>query len=314
MKNLIVVFLLLLLLQLSAAAQHIILPVTSSIPSSEAKEKQGLIATHLSAAAAEASGNESPPSNDNSQTAKPGNSVNPAKQFFRDLIDDQKEIWTSPFRIKSGDNRWLIPFAAVTATLIASDRRASRKLTRGEDPLEASSAISRAGSGYATFGAAAAFYAVGKFTHNERAKETGRLGFKALINSSVVVTVLKAATGRQRPNTASGDGRFFSRGNSFPSGHSISIWSLASVVAEEYRDKPLVRVISYGVATATSLSRFTGRNHFPSDVLVGSTLGYLIGRYTVKRYGTPQGNQKIVILPYFGQAKKTFGITTSLSF
>jgi hypothetical protein len=46
----------------------------------------------------------------------------------------------------------------------------------------------------------------------------------------------------------------------------------------------LVRVGVYGVATAISLSRYTGRNHFLSDVLVGSAMGYGIGRYVYHKH------------------------------
>ena len=35
------------------------------------------------------------------------------------------------------------------------------------------------------------------------------------------------------------------------------------------------------------IARFTGRNHFLSDVLVGSALGYGIGRYVYKTYHNP---------------------------
>ena len=43
-------------------------------------------------------------------------------------------------------------------------------------------------------------------------------------------------------------------------------------------DKPLVVFGSYGLATAISLSRVGGLKHFPSDVLIGATIGELIGR------------------------------------
>src|SRR5205807_8921595 len=72
---------------------------------------------------------------------------------------------------------------------------------------------------------------------------------------------------------------FFERGSSFPSGHSIEAWSLATVIANEYHDRPLVQICAHGIASAVSLARFTGRKHYLSDVLVGSAMGYVIGRY-----------------------------------
>src|SRR6185295_7518686 len=104
------------------------------------------------------------------------------------------------------------------------------------------------GSGYVTFGAAGSMFALGALTHNERLKATGTLGLEALIDSAIVGGAMKAIAGRQRPSQ--GDGDFWKGGNSFPSGHTITVWALATVVAEQYHDKPLVQIAAYGVATA----------------------------------------------------------------
>ncbi|MGH9931960.1 MAG: phosphatase PAP2 family protein [Pyrinomonadaceae bacterium] len=57
------------------------------------------------------------------------------------------------------------------------------------------------------------------------------------------------------------------------------------MIAREYgHHRPLVQVGAYGLATAVSLSRYTGRNHFLSDVLVGSAMGYGIGRYVYHKH------------------------------
>ena len=39
----------------------------------------------------------------------------------------------------------------------------------------------------------------------------------------------------------------------------------------------------YRLAPADATTRVTGGQHFPSDVFVGSTLGYLVGRYVVNK-------------------------------
>ncbi len=139
--------------------------------------------------------------------------------------------------------------------------------------------MSYAGSGYGAGSVALTFYLFGRAKHNERARETGVLGAEALIDSAIVVTVLKEITQRRRPTAAKGRGDFFDGGSSFPSGHSIQAWSLATVIANEYHDHRLVQITAYGIAGAVSVARFTGRNHYLSDVLVGSAMGYGIGRY-----------------------------------
>jgi membrane-associated phospholipid phosphatase len=53
-------------------------------------------------------------------------------------------------------------------------------------------------------------------------------------------------------------------------------WAMASVVAHEY-PRAWVQLLAYGAATSVSVSRIMGRNHFASDVFVGTALGYFIG-------------------------------------
>jgi membrane-associated phospholipid phosphatase len=214
-------------------------------------------------------------------TAKPTPTLE--RRFFRNILRDQGAIWTSPLRAGRGDAKWLAPLGLSAAVLFSTDRHTAGEMIEGGDNsirLRISRDISRGGSLYSTGAVAAAFYLFGRGAHNARARETGLLGAEALVDSGLVVEALKLASQRQRPPTDHASGEFFSGGSSFPSGHSISAWSLATVIAKEYgRRRPLVQVGVYGLATAVSLSRFTGRNHFLSDVLVGSALGYGIGRF-----------------------------------
>src|SRR5205814_5330383 len=131
-------------------------------------------------------------------------------------------------------------------------------------------------------GIAATFYLVGRVRHDERARETGLLGAEALIDSAIVVTALKEITQRGRPLSGRDRSEFFDGGSSFPSGHSIEAWSLAAVIANEYQHNRAVQVAAYGIASAVSISRFTGEKHYLSDILVGSALGYGIGSYVYK--------------------------------
>jgi membrane-associated phospholipid phosphatase len=210
-------------------------------------------------------------------TPKIENAVSPG--IPKRLLLDQKALWTSPLHISANDAVWLIPFVAATGTLIATDRSSSGGLSNTEDQIEISHAASQFGAAYTSIGTAGSFYLAGKLFHNQKARETGILGMEALIDSSIVGFAMKVAFGRERPYDGTGEGRFWKGGSSFPSGHSLSAWSLAVVVADEYSDHKLIGVGAYGLATMVGVSRFTARNHFPSDVLVGSVLGGLIGRY-----------------------------------
>src|SRR5262245_29150469 len=47
------------------------------------------------------------------------------KGFARQLISDQKPLWTSPARIKASDLKWLAPLAGGTAILFTQDSKIS---------------------------------------------------------------------------------------------------------------------------------------------------------------------------------------------
>ncbi len=207
------------------------------------------------------------------------------RHFFSNVLHDQGTIWTAPFHLDRQDTHFVAPVALAAAVLISTDRHTANSVDAGGSLQPASHAISWAGSGYGAGSTAALFYLVGRWKGNPRSRETGLLAAEALIDSSLVVGALKLASQRQRPIAEHASGEFFDGGSSFPSGHSANAWSLATVVACEYGDhRPLVRVAAYGAATAVSLSRFSGRKHFLSDVVVGSAIGYAIGRFVYKRH------------------------------
>lgn len=69
------------------------------------------------------------------------------------------------------------------------------------------------------------------------------------------------------------------------------------------------------MAAAVSVSRFTGRNHYPSDVLVGSALGYLIGHYVVRQHGTyDRARPTTFMTPYLNRNRRSDGLSATLQF
>lgn len=195
--------------------------------------------------------------------------------FLRHLLQDQKNIWASPAKVRSKDATWLLPFAGITAGLILTDRITAPEIAR-RDPSTARS-ISNVGlAAYA--GGVATFYLYGRTHASPRARETGLLAAEAGINSLIVGQALKYVFLRERPDQGDATGHFFrGGGRSFYSGHSTVAWSFASVIAHEYPGW-LSKVLAYGAASTISYMRVAGDEHFPSDVFVGAVTGYLIGR------------------------------------
>ncbi len=256
------------------------------------------------------------------ETAKSG--VPSLKDLPDKILTDQKFLWVRPFRPKRDDARWVAAILGASAGLIATDRRVGQELS--ESPPGGGYAFARrvgqAGSGFTDFGVAGAFYLVGRWRADEHARTTGVLGLEAVADTMIVVEILKAATQRPRPTRSGGrlpnhdaDGEFFVGGNSFPSGHAAEAWAIATTVAEQYPGRRWVAPTAYGLAGLVSVSRIAQRRHFPSDVFVGSVLGYLIARHVSRPAGhEPSGpHHHTTLLPSLASSGGT-GFTIAWQF
>ncbi|MBI3404992.1 MAG: phosphatase PAP2 family protein, partial [Acidobacteria bacterium] len=112
------------------------------------------------------------------------------------------------------------------------------------------------------------------------------LAGEALLNSLALSTTIQYATGRARPLEGGGSGNFGRGGTSFPSNHAAAVWSLASVIAHEYPG-PLTKILAYGMASAVSVSRVRAKEHFPSDVVIGSAIGWFVGQQVYRAHHNP---------------------------
>jgi len=191
-------------------------------------------------------------------------------------LQDQKSLYLAPFKPKN--IKWDIGFLAVTAGLLAVDRQVSRDISK--DHVDISHSIALAAL-LGTSATAGGIWAYGLKTGDRHADETGELTLETLANTFLIYTPMQFIAGRERPDEGTGNGRFLQHGNfntSFPAGHPMFTWAMATVVAHEY-PKPWVKILMYGAASTVSVTRLTGRNHFTSDIWVGSVLGYLIGSH-----------------------------------
>src|SRR5207249_8222215 len=193
------------------------------------------------------------------------------------FIGDQREIWTSPAKLRFSDTEWLGPLSGITAGLFVTDRDFSKRLSQNPTTISHYKTLSNAGVA-ALVGGAGGMWVLGHVKHNEHWTETGFLSGEAALNSLVMVEGLKYSLRRERPYQGDGSGPFFqSGGTSFPSEHAAAAWSVAGVIAHEYPG-PFAKIMAYGLASLVSVSRVKAHQHFPSDVLVGSVLGNLIAQ------------------------------------
>jgi membrane-associated phospholipid phosphatase len=217
------------------------------------------------------------------------------KKLPRRILTDQKDIWLFPAQLVRG--RYWIPTAAVvggTAALVVADphiapyfRKHAGSLDDLNDTFDAS--ITTAETALVPLSLLAAGY----IRHDQYQVNTSLLAGEAYVDSAIVDVALKAITQRKRPTSIPPSGPFndtffknsrsrFTEG-SFPSGHAIGAFSIATVVANRYNHHRWVPIAVYGLATAISFSRVTTSAHFPSDVFLGAALGYAIAKFQVLR-------------------------------
>ncbi len=202
------------------------------------------------------------------------------------ILNDQKVIWTSPLHLRPQDAMWLVPLSVSTALLINSDQHTMNSAIH-LNASQQKTADNVSTASVAAIGAIpASTYLWSLANHAPQAHETGLLAGEALANSLVVNEALKLVFRRDRPLVNDAKGNFFNSNisdSSFPSNHAVSAWSMAAVIGDEYRGW-LPRTLVYGLASTVSVSRVLSYQHFPSDVLVGSATGWLIGHYVYKAH------------------------------
>ena len=143
----------------------------------------------------------------------------------------------------------------------------------------------------------AAIATTGFIFKNEKLRVTTALAFQSYITATFWSTLFKELSGRNRPvnfdpnselNSARFHGPFYklpySDNSAFPSGHTALAFAAATVYAKEYKDIPLVPVISYGIATLIGFSRITENRHWATDVIGGGLLGFACGTQVVNNY------------------------------
>jgi hypothetical protein len=204
--------------------------------------------------------------------------------FLKHIVSDQKEFWTSPARFRTKDLKWILPGVGITAAFIASDSWWSHQVNPNH--VQTSLNISDYTT-YSLIGLGGASFLFGHMTHDDHLQEAGLLSGEAAINATGVTYLFKEITQRQRPLQGNGNGDFFTGGASFTSEHSAIAWSIASVWAHEYPGW-LSQLGAYSLASAVTITRVTAKQHFPSDVVVGSALGWYFGRQVYRAHHDPE--------------------------
>jgi membrane-associated phospholipid phosphatase len=217
------------------------------------------------------------------------------KLLLPNLISDQERIWSFPTRLVQGHN-W-IPTAGVlgtTAGLVALDPTEAAYFRRTPTFQRFNNLFTSNATVIGTIATPISLYAAGLIRRDSKMQRTALLAGEAVADAEILTTVLKGATSRVRPAAIPSGGNFADswfessgsrlRGSgSFPSGHTIAAFSVATVIARRYGNHRWVPYAAYGMAALVGFSRLSLSAHFVSDVFMGGALGYSISRFTVLR-------------------------------
>ena len=211
------------------------------------------------------------------------------------FLQDQKNMWLFP--LKLGEGRHWLPATLIvggTAGLIAADPQIMPHFRQ----TNAFSGFNRVFGGTSSAGIIAAvpatFYVASLIRKNSYDQSSALLAGEAVADDLVLMVVMKSITRRQRPDEIAVNGNYsdtffqshqsvLGTGSSFPSGHAMMSFSVATVFARRYRQHRWIPFVAYGLASVISFSRVTTGAHFPSDAFLGAALGYAIARFDVVR-------------------------------
>ena len=199
------------------------------------------------------------------------------KRSITKTWQDQKGLYRAPF--KRSNLKWDALILGGTAALLAADRHIEPHIGKtNESAYNIASNATIGGLGAAIAGV----WVWGWKNDQPHAKEVGSIELRALVNTFLIYTPIQLLAARERPDEGNGNGDFWKHHNintSFPGGHAMFTFAMATVVSHEYPQK-WVQVLAYTAATLVTVTRFMGRDHWSSDMFAGAALGIGIGAYT----------------------------------
>jgi len=235
------------------------------------------------------------------------------KGYFPSLIHNVGEQAAAPFHFTAREWIYTGAAAGITTALIFADEDIdswARPLKQKHQWINKSSPfISEFGSNYGIYSVIASGLVSAAFKR-EKGVQTSLLATQAMITSGIWTQIIKQLTGRERPKASyifshieggrwhgifskylevSPDDRSRFSYDAFPSGHTATAFSIATVYATQYKDHKIVPILFYSAATLVGVSRLTEHEHWSSDVFVGALLGYLSGKQVINNYNRTHG-------------------------
>lgn len=217
--------------------------------------------------------------------------------YFKKYWTDTKSIVVSPVKWDSKDWTKLGVFVAAEGGILFTDKSVKnffQEHRTGSLDKVSKNFLEPFGGNYSLL-IMSGFLAHGILAKNNKSVSTSLLSLESFLLASVIVRIPKTLVGRDRPDIASDQFQFNGpfHGNSFPSGHTTAVFSVASVIATQYRETKWVPITAYSVASLVGLSRIYDNKHWLSDVVAGAAIGTLVGNLVSHR----SSDSKLTVVP-----------------
>jgi len=232
---------------------------------------------------------------------------NPAVDLYnagRILVEDGAHIYTAPARMSTNDALEVAAYLAATGLIFAFDQEILDLVQRNENsaalgPLwDVADFIEPVGH----MGNTNAYYFGGMALGYVTGVDELSLICAQILEAHFIAGVGKRAVnyvaGRRRP--FEGDGPY-SFGNddatSFPSGHSINIFQVATILSHHV-DRKAFTWAAYACAGLVGIQRVRASMHWPSDVFLSAVYGTAVARAVL---GLHEGRE-VAIAPHVSEA------------
>jgi membrane-associated phospholipid phosphatase len=204
--------------------------------------------------------------------------------FLKRFGSDFRNVLSSPGHWRKKDIFTFSVLLGTAGLLYALDKDLYDGIQdlKSSSTRDASKVITKFGKGGYLTGLIGILYVSGEVFDGARLRKTALLSLESFLTTSAVVLSMKVVFGRARPSSGKPSNYFqpfsFSTAETaFPSGDAASAFAVATSIAEQ-TDGFVIDALAYGLAGLVSFFRVHDEKHWPSDVFVGSALGYFIAK------------------------------------
>jgi membrane-associated phospholipid phosphatase len=212
----------------------------------------------------------------------------PDRHFFKSVAADIGDLSTFRLNLDQSDVAFVTAGLTITAAAFPADVAVLRFTGRNQNSIMHD--VSRFGldpwgNGLYTLPVLGMTWLAGRLSGDDNTAYIGLMGAKTCVLAMGVSRVPKFLFQRHRPDQSDPDAMRFSgpfsgfTGNySFPSGHSFIVFATVASIAPSLHENKTLRIVLYTLASAVSLSRVYGNEHWFSDAAGGAIAGYAFGR------------------------------------